>query len=235
LAGVPALELPTDHPRPPTHTTNGATVEVALPAHGLRGLARGQDTTLFTALVAACTLLLRRWTGQDDIAVGTVSSGREHPELERLVGFFVNTVTLRSTVDESASFRELLGAVHGTVRDAFAHQDVPFERVVDAVQPDRDPSRTPLFQVLVALQNAPSRPGALPGLVGEDVDLPVHTASFDVAFEFTEAGDELHGAITYNTDLFDHATVELLARHLRVLVDGAVAAPERPIHRTLPR
>ncbi|MCX2946719.1 non-ribosomal peptide synthase/polyketide synthase [Lentzea sp. NEAU-D7] len=229
LAGVPALELPTDRPRPPTHTTNGATVEIALPARGLRELARGQDTTLFTALVAACTLLLRRWTGQDDIAVGTVSSGREHPELERLVGFFVNTVTLRSTVDESASFHELLGAVHGTVREAFAHQDVPFERVVDAVQPDRDPSRTPLFQVLVALQNAPVRAGSLPGLVGEDVDLPVHTASFDVAFEFTESGDELHGALTYNTDLFDRTTVELLARHLRVLVDGAVAAPEVPM------
>ncbi|MEU0878094.1 non-ribosomal peptide synthase/polyketide synthase [Lentzea sp. NPDC005914] len=229
LAGVPALELPTDRPRPATHTTNGATLEVELPADGLRALARGQDTTLFTALVAACTLLLRRWTGQDDIAVGTVSSGREHPELERLVGFFVNTLTLRSTVDESASFAEFLGAVRATVQDAFAHQDVPFERVVDAVQPDRDPSRTPLFQVLVALQNAPSRAGTLPGLTAEDVNLPVHTASFDVAFEFTETGDSLHGAITYNTDLFDHTTIERLARHLSVLVDGIVAAPERPM------
>ncbi|WP_112264135.1 non-ribosomal peptide synthase/polyketide synthase [Lentzea terrae] len=229
LAGVPALELPTDRPRPPTHTTNGATLEVALPADGLRTLARGQDTTLFTALVAVCTLLLRRWSGQDDIAVGTVSSGREHPELERLIGFFVNTLTLRSTVDESVSFAEFLDGVRATVRDAFAHQDVPFERVVDALQPDRDPSRTPLFQVLVALQNAPSRAGSLPGLAGEDVDLPVHTASFDVAFEFTEIGDSLHGTITYNTDLFDRTTIERLVRHLSVLVDGVVAAPARPM------
>jgi amino acid adenylation domain-containing protein/non-ribosomal peptide synthase protein (TIGR01720 family) len=229
LAAVPPLELPTDRPRPPTHTTNGATLEVALPADGLRTVARDQDTTLFTALVAVCTLLLRRWTGQEDIAVGTVSSGREHPELERLIGFFVNTLTLRSTVDESVSFAEFLDGLRATVRDAFAHQDVPFERVVDAVQPDRDPSRTPLFQVLVALQNAPSRAGSLPGLVGEDVDLPVHTASFDVAFEFTEIGDSLHGTITYNTDLFDRTTIERLVGHLSVLVDGVVAAPRLPM------
>ncbi|GLZ28595.1 hypothetical protein Lesp02_07850 [Lentzea sp. NBRC 105346] len=229
LRGVTAVELPTDRPRPAVHTTNGAQHEFTLPACGLRSLVRGHDSTMFTALVAACTLLLQRWSGQDDIAIGTVTSGREHPELERLVGFFVNTLTLRSTVDGEKSFTEFLTDVRRTVLDAFAHQDVPFERVVDAVQPDRDTSRTPLFQVLVALQNAPGAVAGLPGIEAEDIDLPVQTASFDVAFEFTELGDELLGSITYNTDLFDHSTIARLAEHLTVLVDGIVDAPHRPV------
>ena len=226
LDGVTALELPTDRPRPATHTTNGAQLDFTVPVDALRAVARGQDSTLFTVFVAACEVLLHRWSGQDDVTVGTVTSGREHPELERLIGFFVNTLALRSTVDSTRSFTEFLREVRTTVLDAFAHQDVPFERVVDAVQPNRDTSRTPLFQVLVALQNAPSRVTGLPGLVAEDVELPVHTASFDLAFEFTETGE---GSLTYNTDLFDASTVERLVTHLSVLLDGIVAAPDRPM------
>ncbi|MFL6140895.1 MAG: non-ribosomal peptide synthase/polyketide synthase [Labedaea sp.] len=235
LAEVPPLQLPTDRPRPPLHTVNGAQLEFHVPARTaeeLRALGRRHDGTLFVALVAACQVLLRRWTGQDDIAVGTVTSGREHPDLEGIVGFFVNTLVLRSTVDGSATFGELLEAVRGTVLDAFAHQEVPFERVVDAVAPDRDTSRPPLFQVMVVLQNAPNRTNELVGLSAADIELPVTTASFDVTVEFFELADGgLQATLTYNTDLFDESTVARMADQLAVLLNGIADDPDRPVCR----
>ncbi|HET6291100.1 MAG TPA: condensation domain-containing protein, partial [Amycolatopsis sp.] len=144
LGGLAPLELPTDRPRPPTRTTEGAVREFGLPrdtAARLAELARSGETTLFTTVLAACKVLFARYAGQEDVAVGTVVQGRDRPELQRVVGFFVNTVVLRSTVDLSRSFRELLGEVRETVLDAFSHDDVPFERLVDAVHADRDPSR----------------------------------------------------------------------------------------------
>ncbi|MBW4717721.1 non-ribosomal peptide synthase/polyketide synthase [Saccharothrix obliqua] len=232
LAGVPALELPTDRPRPPVHTNAGAQLEFAVPPHvaeALRAIARGSDSTLFMALVAACQVLFHRWSGQDDFAVGTVAAGRERPELERVVGLFVNTLALRARVDPGATFGELLGRVRSTVLDAFAHQDVPFERVVDAVQPDRDTSRTPLFQAVVALQNAPRAPG-FADLAATDVDQPVVSTGFDVTVEFTELPDGgLAGSVEYNTDLFDVETARRLATHLTTLLDGIAADHDRPL------
>ncbi|MFE9746688.1 non-ribosomal peptide synthase/polyketide synthase [Saccharothrix saharensis] len=232
LAGVPALELPTDRPRPPVQTTAGAQTDFVVPAavaHRLRELARAVDGTLFMALVAACEVLLHRWSGQDDFAVGTVASGRDRPETQDLVGFFVNTVALRARIEPSATFPEFLARTRETVLDAFAHQDVPFERVVDAVQPDRDTSRTPLFQAVVALQNAPQATG-FPGLDAEDVAQPTVSSSFDVTLEFTEVDDGgLHGSVEYNTDLFDAGTVERLVGHLGVLLAGIAADADRPL------
>ncbi|MEV1119913.1 non-ribosomal peptide synthase/polyketide synthase [Actinosynnema sp. NPDC049800] len=232
LAGVPALELPTDRPRPPVQTTAGAQTGFAVPAEvadRLRELARAVDGTLFMALVAACEVLFHRWSGQDDFAVGTVASGRDLPETQDLVGFFVNTVTLRARVEPTATFPQFLARTRETVLDAFAHQDVPFERVVDAVRPDRDTSRTPLFQAVVALQNAPQAAG-FPGLDAEDVEQPTVSSSFDVTVEFTEAPDGgLHGSVEYNTDLFDAGTVERLVEHLGVLLAGIAADPDRPL------
>ncbi|QQQ79105.1 non-ribosomal peptide synthase/polyketide synthase [Saccharothrix sp. 6-C] len=232
LADVPALELPTDRPRPPVQTTAGAQTGFAVPApvaERLRELARTVDGTLFMALVAACEVLLHRWTGQDDFALGTVASGRDRPETQDLVGFFVNTVTLRARVEPSATFPEFLARTRATVLDAFAHQDVPFERVVDAVRPDRDTSRTPLFQAVVALQNAPQAAG-FPGLDAEDVEQPTVSSNFDVTIEFTEDPDGgLHGSVEYNTDLFDAGTVERLVEHLGVLLSGIAADPDRPL------
>ncbi|MET0236256.1 MAG: non-ribosomal peptide synthase/polyketide synthase [Kibdelosporangium sp.] len=231
LDGLVPVELPTDRPRPPVHTDHGAVQEFTLPQEvvdKLRAHTRQNNSTLFMALVATCQILLQRWSGQDDIAVGTVSSGRERAELEQLVGFFVNTLVLRSTVDNSGTFAGLLGDVRETVLQAFAHQDVPFEHVVDAVQPDRDTSRTPLFQVMVVLQNTPNEAVDLPGLTAEDFDIPVVTASFDVTIEFREAGPAgLDGLITYNTDLFDPATIRRLADHLGVLLDAVAGDPDR--------
>ncbi|TWP53632.1 amino acid adenylation domain-containing protein [Lentzea tibetensis] len=232
LDGLAALELLTDRPRPPIQTTNGASREFTVPAGvtaGLRELGRQKDTTLFMTLVAGCQLLLQRLSGQNDIAVGTVSSGREQPEVERLVGIFVNTLVLRSQVDGRRGFREFLAEVRGTVLDAFAHQDLPFERVVDELQPDRDTSRSPLFQVMVTLQNAGNRLPELGGLAVSELTLPITKASFDIGFEFEEHDDGLRGLVDYNTDLFDADTIDRMIGHLGVLLDAVVADPDRPV------
>jgi amino acid adenylation domain-containing protein/non-ribosomal peptide synthase protein (TIGR01720 family) len=232
LAGLPALDLPTDRPRPAVHTSAGAAVELDVPpgvAAALRRLGRERGATLFTTLTAACQVLLSRWSGQRDIAVGTVTSGRDRPELAGLVGFFVNTLVLRSDVDGSVPFGQFLDRVRATVAGAFGNADVPFERLVEELQPARDPSRTPLFDVLVALQNAPAVPPALPGLTVSDVDLPLVTTSFDLTVEFQEVGDGLHGALTYNTDLFDAATMRRMAAQLGCLLAGIAADPGRAV------
>nr|WP_042194612.1 non-ribosomal peptide synthetase [Kibdelosporangium sp. MJ126-NF4]CEL21436.1 FIG01294969: hypothetical protein [Kibdelosporangium sp. MJ126-NF4]CTQ95997.1 FIG01294969: hypothetical protein [Kibdelosporangium sp. MJ126-NF4] len=228
LDGVEPLQVPTDRPRPPVHTDNGDIVEFDVSRQTADRL-KMPDSTLFMALVAACQLVLRRWSGQDDIAVGTVTSGRQRAELEQLTGFFVNTLVLRSTVADTGTFAGFVGEVRETVLEAFAHQDVPFEHIVDAVQPDRDTSRTPLFQVMVVLQNTPDSAVNLPGLTAEDVDLPVVTASFDLTCEFRETSEGLRGIITYNTDLFDTATVRRFTEHLAMVLEAAAADPHRPL------
>jgi aryl carrier-like protein len=158
LADVPALELPLDRPRPPRRSTTGATVDRVLSTQdtaGLRSLGTRHDATLFMTLVAACQVLFSRWSGQDDIALGTVTAGRDRADLDQVVGFFVNTLVLRSPVRPDEPVSVLLRTVRRTVLDAFDHQDVPFERIVDDLQPERDPSRTPLFQAMVVLQKRP--------------------------------------------------------------------------------
>ncbi|MCA1681994.1 MAG: condensation domain-containing protein, partial [Actinobacteria bacterium] len=232
LDSVAALELPTDRPRPAVHTTNGAVHEFVVPesvAAGLKDLGRGQDSTLFMTLVAACQVLLARWSGQDDVAVGTVTSGRDRAELEGLVGFFVNTLVLRSAVDRTQTFGEFLASVKNTVLDAFAHQDVPFERLVDELHPVRNTSRTPLFQVMVVLQNTPDQAGELPSLQVEDVEVPTVTSSFDISINFQEFDGDLYGAMTYNTDLFDPATIQRMAGHLELLLHGIAHDADRSL------
>ncbi|TCO54192.1 non-ribosomal peptide synthase/polyketide synthase [Actinocrispum wychmicini] len=233
LAGVQPLELPTDRPRPAVRTTNGAVLSFGVQretVNSLKALAHKQDGTLFMTLIACCQIVLARWSGQDDVTVGTVTSGRDHPELERLIGFFVNTVVLRGAVREDRTFRECLADVKDTVLGAFAHQDVPFERIVDDLEPVRDTSRSPLFDVMVVLQNVLDEATVFPGLDVTDVELPVVTAGFDLTIEFrelTEGG--LHGTVTYNADLFEPATVERLANCLTILLDAVGADPDGPV------
>ncbi|MEU6776076.1 non-ribosomal peptide synthase/polyketide synthase [Streptomyces sp. NPDC046759] len=233
LAGTEPLELPTDRPRPPVRTSNGATTRLVLPARTVRRLtrlARDRGTTLFTALVAATQAYLARLGGGQDIAVGTVTSGRDLPETRALVGFFVNTLVLRSRVDAEQPFDAFLAGVRRTALEAFAHQDVPFERVVDEVQPVRDTSRSPLFQVMVVLQNTPAADLRLPGLDVTDVEPDARQAAFDLTVEFAETGTgALHGLITYNTDLFDPATAERMAHQLGTLLTAVAEDPERPL------
>ncbi|OZM73586.1 non-ribosomal peptide synthetase [Amycolatopsis antarctica] len=232
LDGVAPLELPTDRPRPAERTSNGAVASFAIPAEvtaGLTALGTAHGGTLFSTLVAAVQVLFARYSRQSDIAVGTVVSGRSRPELENLAGFFVNTLVLRSRVPGDRGFTDLLVDVRETVLDAFSHQGVPFDELVDAVQPERDPSRTPLVQAAVVLQNTRGSYGEHGGVTMTEHELPRLSALFDLGFEFTERDGELSGRIEYNTDLFDADTARRMAEHLLVLLDGIVADPARPV------
>ncbi|MFJ2259112.1 non-ribosomal peptide synthase/polyketide synthase [Streptomyces sp. NPDC087844] len=233
LNGITPLEPPTDRPRPAVRDREGALVTFTLPAaltERLRKTGREADATLYMTLLTACTVLLSRWTDQEDITVGTVTAGRERPELHDVVGMFVNTLVLRNRVEPGLSFRALLERVRTNVLDAFAHQDVPFEKLVDALQPERDTSRTPLFQVMVALHNLGAGTLDLPGLDVEPLTPPIRYAAYDLAFDFVEnaASDGgVRGYLEYDTTLFDADTAERLAVRLRLLLEAAVEDPHR--------
>jgi amino acid adenylation domain-containing protein/non-ribosomal peptide synthase protein (TIGR01720 family) len=232
LSGVTPLELPTDRPRPAVRGFAGDACEFVIPAEvtrRLKDLARRHDGTLFMILVAACQVLFRQWSGQEDIALGTVVAGRDRPEMEGIVGFFVNTVVLRSTVDGRRPFSQFLTEVRETILDAFAHHDAPFERVVDELELPRDTSRGPLFQAMVVLQNTPVPAQAMPGLDVEELAPPLVIAGYDVLAEFHEHEGVLAGSLTYNTDLFDRVTVERMAGHLQMLLAGIAVDPRRPV------
>ncbi|MEV6977382.1 amino acid adenylation domain-containing protein [Kitasatospora sp. NPDC093806] len=230
LSGIVPLELPTDRPRPPVRSAAAGLAVFELPADlvtGLRQAARRRDATLFMALVAAVQLLLSRLTGQPDIAVATPTSGRGRPELEDLVGFFVNTVVLRTAVDESRPFAELLDRVRETVLEAFDHEEAPFDQVVDELNPDRDPSRTALAEVTVGLVAEHTTGPELPGLRAEPFPLVSSERGRDLGFEFFKQRGRLMAAISYSTALFDPETIQGMAEHLRVLLAGVVGDHHR--------
>ncbi|MFE4367883.1 amino acid adenylation domain-containing protein [Streptomyces sp. NPDC056835] len=233
LAGVTPLELPTDRPRPAVRTSAGARRLFEVPADTVRGLTavgRARGTTLFAPLAAATQLLLARWSGRRDIVLGTAGSGRDRAELADLVGFFVDTLVLRADVDETLTFAQFTDRARESVRQALDHTLVPFDRVVDAVLPERDPSRPPLIQVMLVLQNAPAGVPELPGIEASTVELPREAALFDVTLEFwhnTEGG--LTGSVEYSTDLFDSTTMDRLTHTLGTLLGELVAAPDRPM------
>ena len=232
LAGLEPLELPTDRPRPPVRSTSGALHVFEVPeavAIRLRDLCRAHGATLYTALVAAVQVLFARYSGRSDIAVGTSTSGRVRPELEQLIGYFVNTVVIRCQVDETLSFAEFLDVVRDEVLDAFDHDELPFQRLVEALRPERDPSRTPLVQAMVNLHNAYEGALRLPGVEATDLRQPAVVAKMDVTIDFAEHGDGLTGFVEYRTDLFDEPTVRRMAANLVVLLDSATAAPRRPL------
>ncbi|WP_441249545.1 amino acid adenylation domain-containing protein [Kitasatospora sp. McL0602] len=232
LAGMRTADLPTDRPRPAVRTPAGATLPLEIPADvlgRLRELSRGRDATLFMALVTATKVLLARYCGEPDVAVGTVTLGRPRPELENLIGFFINTVVLRSQVEESLSFTELLGRVRTGLLDAFAHDDVPFQRLVDTLRLDRDASRPPLVQVMVNLQNMADTLPAFHGLDVTEIQPPVDVAKLDLTFDFYEDASSLVCYLEYSTDLFDRATVERLGGHLVTLLRAVTDRPEAPL------
>ncbi|MFD7892324.1 condensation domain-containing protein, partial [Streptomyces albidoflavus] len=233
LDGIEPLELPTDRPRPAVRTSAGAVHSFEVPtalAGRLAEVARDGGASLFMVLTAVTQLVLSRYTGQRDIAVGTVVSGRERTELENLVGFFVNTLVLRTRIDATASFGQLLDDVRTTTLDAFAHQDVPFSRLIEELAPERDTSRTPLVQALVALQNAPGGSFDLPGLRVTDQPIPREAAQFELSLHFQQSEDGGLAAVAeFNTDLFDAATVAQLCRHWLVLAGEAASAPALPL------
>ncbi|MBS0265319.1 MAG: amino acid adenylation domain-containing protein [Planctomycetes bacterium] len=233
LAGLPAsLELPTDFPRPAVASGRGACREFVLPAEltdRLRSLSRTENATMFMTLLAAWQVLLSRYSRQDDVVVGAPIAGRQHAELEELIGFFVNTLVLRANLSGNPTFRNLLAQVRSTTLAAYAHQDLPFEKLVAELQPERSQSRSPLFQVLFALQNAPRDELELTGLTIRPVTVDTGTAKFDLSLSLRELGSGLRGTLEYSTDLFAADTVDRLIGHYENLLAGIVADPDQPI------
>ncbi|MFC5743664.1 condensation domain-containing protein, partial [Dyella tabacisoli] len=226
------LMLPTDRPRPSLLTHNGAMLPFAVPAalvSDLQALGRQTQSTLFMTLSAAFNVLLARYSGQSDICIGTPIANRNRTEIEPLIGFFVNTLVLRTEVNLSLGFTELLKQVRTNTLDAYAHQDVPFEQLVEALQPERHASYTPLFQVMLVLQNAPMDELALPGLAMKLLDSEGATAKFDITLNLTEAQDGLQGGFEYSTDLFEASTIERMAGHFMNLLQAIVADPGRAV------
>jgi amino acid adenylation domain-containing protein len=234
LAEVPVLQLPTDRPRPARPSFRGAyqPIELAQPLTArLRMLAQQEGATLFMTLLAAFKVLLQRYSGQDDVVVGTPIAGRNRTEVEGLIGFFVNSLVLRTVLDGALSFREVLGRVRRTALEAYTHQDIPFEMLVEKLQPQRDLSRNPFFQVTFQLLNLPGVGTARPGAM---LHVDKGTAIFDLGITLWDTGTELRGGIEYNTDLFDAATMARMAGHYRVLLEGIVAGDGREAVGRLP-
>ncbi len=245
LAGpVPPLRLPTDRPRPAVQTYRGGRLTFTVPsavAGQLRSLGQAHGATLFMTLLAAFQALLHRYAGQTDFAVGVPVANRRHAAVEPLVGMFVNTLALRADLDDNPTFLELLARVRRTALEAFAHQDVPFERVVEALlQGDaaegrtplpRDLSRSPIFQVLFALQTAPLGEQLLGDLRLQAEELDIGAIKTDLTLSLAAEGEELRGWLGFNRDLFDETTAQRLAQHFVNLLAGIAAAPEMPVSR----
>jgi amino acid adenylation domain-containing protein len=236
LEGAPGrLELPADRPRPPVQSYAGDRVPLRIPDDlhlALRALCQRHGTTMFMTLLAGWSVLLSRLSGQGEVVVGTPVANRQRSEVEPLTGFFLNTLALRVDLQADPSVAELLAQIKTTTLGAYAHQDLPFEQIVEALQPARDLGQTPLFQVMLTLDNTP-RGGvlALPGLELTQVDTPYHKAHFDLRLLLGDAGGDLRGELEYATDLFDRATVErMLAQWMHVL-RGMVSDDARRVSR----
>ncbi|WP_375765651.1 amino acid adenylation domain-containing protein [Archangium gephyra] len=230
LAGLPGLlELPVDRPRAPVRTFPGASVPVELSrelSDALQALCQREGVTPYMLLLAAWQVLLHRYCGQDDLAVGSPSAGRRFLETEGLIGFFVNTLVLRSRLSPSLTFREVLARVSTTVLDAQQHQDLPFEKLVEELHPERDLSHSPLFQVWFVLDQPQPRTIAAHGLTLRPLAPESHVAKFDLALSLVQGAEALHGVLEYNTDLFDESTAVRMAGSLRVLLEGLCARPD---------
>jgi amino acid adenylation domain-containing protein len=231
MSGV--LELPTDRPRTAIQSYRGAHYRIELPGDlnsRLQKLAREEKATLYMALLAAWNVLLWRYSGQKDIALGTPIANRIRQETEKLIGFFVNTLVVRTEIDPEESFRELLARVRETALSAYANQDVPFEKLVEELKPERDLSRSPLFQTMFALQNMPTISLDIPGLTVRASDVESHTSKFDLTLFITEdKADKLLGWMEYSTDLFDQSTIARMGGHWITLLESMVARPASPI------
>ncbi|NVI85701.1 condensation domain-containing protein, partial [Janthinobacterium sp. BJB401] len=207
-------------------------VSVVIPAHvakGLHRISQQAQATLFMALAAAFNVLLSRYAGQDDICIGTPIANRQRAELEPLVGFFANTLALRTRVDATQCFDELLVQVKAATLGAYTHQDLPFEQVVEHLAPERNTSHSPLVQVMFVLQNAPMGKLELPGLALRPMDIEHNVSPLDLTLTLVEAEDGLRGHVEYNTDLFDRTTAERMAVHFGRLLVALVANPRAPL------
>jgi hypothetical protein len=227
---LPILELPTDHPRPAIQSNNGATQPFQLSkslTEKLKDLSKQEGVTLFMTLLATFKVLLHRYTQQEDIIVGTPIANRNRSEIEGLIGFFVNTLVLRANLGSNPTFRELLQEVREVTLGGYAHQDLPFERLVEELQPGRNLSHNPLFQVMFILQNASTQVLHLPELTLELLKAEKNTANFDLTLSLTETEAGLKGDLEYNTDIFDAARINRMLGHFQVLLEGIVTNREQ--------
>ncbi|NBD14537.1 non-ribosomal peptide synthetase, partial [Corallococcus silvisoli] len=235
LAGAPpVLELPTDRARPAERGIAGAAYTFTLPralGEGLKALAQREGASLYMVLLASWQVLMARYSGQTDISVGSPIAGRTRSELEGLIGFFVNTLVLRANVEGRLTFRELLAQVRETVLDAYEHQEVPFEKLVEALQPERSLSHTPLFQTMLSLQNMPMGELRLPDLALKPVEAESPIAKFDLSVTLMELPRGFTGVLEYSTELFDAGTVQRMVSHLLTLLEGAVERPDTRVSR----
>ncbi|BAZ30185.1 peptide synthetase [Cylindrospermum sp. NIES-4074] len=231
---LPILNLPTDFPRPAVQTFQGArqtfTVSQEL-TKALTELSQQEETTLFITLLTAFKTLLYRYTGEEDILVGSPIANRNRAEIENLIGFFVNTLVLRTNLKENPSFRELLSRVREVALGAYAHQDLPFEKLVEELQPNRGLSYSPLFQVSFALQNGLTQTLDLPELKLNIQEFDTKTAKFDLTLFVEKTAQGLMGTFEYNTDLFESTTISRMAAHFQTLLAGIVNHPETNISR----
>jgi amino acid adenylation domain-containing protein len=233
LAGAPpVLEIPIDRPRAGVRSSSGASHRFVLAPgllQGLTGIARRSGATLFMTLLAAFDALLSRYTGQEDIAVGSPIAGRTQVETEDLIGFFVNTLVLRTDLSGDPTFTELLARVRETALSAYAHQDLPFERLVEELQPERSLSHTPLFQVLFQVSPWGQKREEFSELTVESFGVEDKIAKFDLSLRVFAGADRISSAFEYKTDLFDAETIRRMAGHWQALLAGIVANPDRPI------
>ncbi|HEV3052990.1 MAG TPA: condensation domain-containing protein, partial [Longimicrobium sp.] len=227
LADAPALlELPTDHPRPAVQTYRGASIPVELSLElleRLQALGRSEGATLYMVMLAAFQVLLSKYSGSEDIVVGSPIAGRTRGQVEELIGFFVNTLVLRTDLSGDPSFRETLRRVREATLGAYAHQELPFEKLVAELRPERSLSHSPLFQVMFALQNAEDRGSALAGLRVSGVGAAMEIAKFDLSLELKATPHGLRGGLTYSTDLFERGTVDRMLGHLERVLEQVAA------------
>jgi amino acid adenylation domain-containing protein len=229
LSELPVLELPTDHPRPTMQTHAGAKQHLKLSkalSTSLLKLSQRAGVTLFMTLLATFQTLLSRYSGQEDIVVGSVIANRNRAEIEDLIGFFVNTLVLRTDLSGNPTFRQLLHRVRDVTLSAYEHQELPFEKLVEELQPQRDMSRNPLFQVMLTLQNMPEPSFERSGLTLSHLEVFNPMAKFDLTVFIWEGDDGINGTFEYNTDLFDEETIKRMQGHFQTLLEGIVANPD---------
>jgi amino acid adenylation domain-containing protein len=230
----PLLDLPSDRPRPSVHSFRGKTYTFTVPralSDSLRDFSRREEVTLFMTLLAAFNVLLSRYTGQKDIVVGSAIANRNQKEIENLIGFFVNTLALRTDLSGDPGFRQLLRRVRDVTIGAYNHQNLPFEKLVEMIQPERNLGYSPIYQVEFTLQNSPVGVLTAHGLTLQGLNVEKWTVETDFNFIVTETAEGLVGAIEYSTDLFDETTIARMSLHFQILLEGLLRDADQPISR----
>ncbi|MCP5064702.1 MAG: amino acid adenylation domain-containing protein, partial [Ignavibacteriae bacterium] len=225
----PMLELPYDKPKPNVQTNNSGQVEIAIKAETvskLNVLSRSENATLFITLLSSFQLLLSKYSNSSDVVVGTPIAGRNNSQIENLVGFFVNNLAIRAKIDRKETFRDFLILVRDTTLSAYANQSLPFDKIVEELQPVRDLSHQPIFQVMFVFQNIPSADGNIEELTVLPFEMESQTTNFDLSFTLQENQDEVFGAIDFNTDLFEESTIERLVEHFNILLEKITKDPD---------